>query len=106
MEGVYVESKQLRNHQKDEMALMSHPTVCRLAAASAGKACQNATDLVREAVGYSGVFGDPLAIARVATRMRRPHQHSTTPARRAFGRDHAPLGSRAAQRAAIGTTPI
>jgi hypothetical protein len=33
------------------------PTDCRLAAASAGKVCQNATDLAREAVSYSGVLG-------------------------------------------------
>jgi hypothetical protein len=32
-------------------------TGCRLAAASAWNICQNATDLAREAVGYSGVFG-------------------------------------------------
>ena len=35
------------------------PTACRLAAASAGNACQNSTDLVREAVGYSGGLGCP-----------------------------------------------
>jgi hypothetical protein len=32
-------------------------TDCRLAAASAAADLQNATDLVREAVGYSGVLG-------------------------------------------------
>jgi hypothetical protein len=36
---------------------LGRPTDCRLAAASAGNTCQNGTDLVREAVGYSGVFG-------------------------------------------------
>jgi hypothetical protein len=35
----------------------SRPTSCRLAAASAGNTCQNATDLAREAVGYSGGLG-------------------------------------------------
>src|SRR5689334_18173726 len=42
--------------------IRSGRTGCRLAAASAEKDRQNTTDLVREAVGYSGVFGDPLAI--------------------------------------------
>lgn len=36
---------------------MQRPTGCRLAAASAAKTCQNANDLVREAVGYSGGLG-------------------------------------------------
>src|SRR5687768_8630226 len=33
-----------------------HPTDCRSAAASAAKTCQNANDLVREAVGCNGVL--------------------------------------------------
>ena len=37
-------------------------TACRLAAASAGT--QNAFDLVREAVGYSGVLGVLLTVHR------------------------------------------
>lgn len=35
----------------------SRPTSCCLAAASAATDLQKATDLVREAVSYSGVFG-------------------------------------------------
>jgi len=58
-------------------------------------------DLAREAVGCMGVFGAPVAVPRVANRMHQPHPHRTTPAQRAFGWDHAPLGSRSAQRAAI-----
>ena len=41
------------------------PAGCRLAAASAGTATQKPNDLVREAVGYSGVLGG--AAARVVT---------------------------------------
>ena len=37
----------------------------------------------------------------IADRMCRPHHPGTTPAQRAFGRNHAPLGSRPAQRASI-----
>ncbi len=46
-----------RVRERDGVPSKCRPTGCRLAAASAGNACQNATDLVREAVGYSGVFG-------------------------------------------------
>ena len=67
----------------------------------ATRSLQKANDLAREAVGCIGVFGAPVAVARVATRMRRPHRHGTTPAQRAFGRNHAHLGSRPAQRALI-----
>src|ERR671931_271850 len=43
--------------QNEEGVLGCRRTDCRLAAASAGNTCKNANDLVREAVGYSGVFG-------------------------------------------------
>jgi hypothetical protein len=36
------------------------PTGCPLAAASAGNACQNTTDLAREADGCTGVLGERL----------------------------------------------
>ena len=36
--------------------MTSGPTGCRLAAASAGNACQNAHDLAREAVGWMRVL--------------------------------------------------
>jgi hypothetical protein len=55
---------------------------------------QKTTDLVREAVGWNDVFGDPVAIARIATRMSRPHLHRTTPAQRAFWWNQAHWGSR------------
>ncbi len=45
---------------------------------------QKPNDLARAAVGCNGVFGAPVAVMRVASRMRRPHPHGTTPARRAF----------------------
>src|SRR5215216_6354990 len=45
----------------------------------AGSSLQKANDLAREAVCCNAVFGDPVAIARVATRMRRPHRPGTTP---------------------------
>jgi len=44
------------------------------------KRLQKPNDLVREAVSCNGVFGDPIAVARVATRMRRPHLHRIMPA--------------------------
>ena len=34
------------------------------------------------------MFGAPASCVRVVRGMRRPHRHGTTPARRAFGRDH------------------
>ena len=60
---------------------------------------QNSHDLAREAVGWNDLFGAPATVVRVASRMRRPHPHGTTPARRAFGRNHAPLVPHLAQRA-------
>jgi hypothetical protein len=45
-------------------------------------------DLAREAVGCMGVFGAPVCHVRVASRMRRPHLHTLTPAQRAFGQHH------------------
>lgn len=39
------------------MTMYQQHNGCRLAAASAGDGCHNATDLVRAAVGYSGVLG-------------------------------------------------
>jgi len=53
------------------------------------KHCQKTNDLARAAVGWNDVFGDPVAIARAADRMCRPHRHRTTPAQRAFGHHHA-----------------
>src|SRR5262245_37677376 len=41
-----------------------------------------------------GVFGDPVAVAGIASSMGRPHRHGTTPAQRVFGRNHAHLESR------------
>jgi len=41
---------------------------------------QNAHDRVRAAVGWNAMFGDPVAVARVAGRMGRPHPYGTTPA--------------------------
>src|SRR3954471_5966421 len=61
------------------MLTESGPTDCRSAAASAAKTCQNANDLVREAVGCNGGLGAPVTIARVARRMCRPHPHTITP---------------------------
>ena len=49
------------------------------------------------------LFGAPVAHPRVAVRIRRPHYSGTTLAQRAFGRNHAPLGSRCPKRA-FGTT--
>jgi len=60
----------------------------------------------RSGVSYSGVFGDPVAIARAATRMCRPHRHGTTPAQRALICTTLGIRSRQAQRASIGTTRI
>jgi len=57
---------------------------------------QKANDRARAAVGWNDGFGAPVARRRVASRMRHPHPHGSTPARRAFGRDHAPLESRPA----------
>jgi len=51
------------------------------------------------------MFGAPASILRVASRMRRPHRHRITPARRAFGWDHAQRESHPAQQALNGTTP-
>ena len=51
-------------------------TGCRLAAASARKVCQNATDLAREAVGYSGVLGGSLAAHGRGITLGMSHTHS------------------------------
>jgi hypothetical protein len=47
---------ELYQYQTGTALFVSRRTGCRLAAASAGDAFQNATDLVREAVSYSGVL--------------------------------------------------
>ena len=41
------------------------------------------------------------AVVLAVTRMCRPHRHGTTPAQRAFARNHAHLEARSAQRASI-----
>ena len=65
------------------------------------KRSQKTNDLAREAVGWNDMFGAPAAASRDATRMRRPHHPGTTPAGRAFGRNHAHLEPHPAQRASI-----
>ena len=55
----------------------------------AGGSLQKANDLAREAVSCNAVFGDPVAVARVASRMRRLHPHGTTRSITGRNRNHA-----------------
>jgi hypothetical protein len=48
-----------------QMAVMSRPTGCRLAAASAGKASQNGNDLAREAVGWNPLLGGTCGVSLI-----------------------------------------
>jgi hypothetical protein len=54
-----------------------------------GQCHPKSTDLARAAVGWNDLFGDPVAIARAAKRMSRPHQHPITASRTGRERNHA-----------------
>src|SRR4051812_36865207 len=66
--------------------------------------CQNSSDLVREAVGCMGVFGAPVAIVWVATRMVRPHSHTPAHSTGGVGPDPETSGKTPAHGARIEPT--
>ena len=65
---------------------------------------QKPSDLVRAAVGWNAMFGAPVAVVRVAGRMRRPQHPRITPAQRALIRTTHSIRPHLAERALNGIT--
>jgi hypothetical protein len=96
-----VKSEQSAKKRQDDHILWLPNGLAFSCRERAGQYLQNAYDLAREAVNCNAVFGAPVEFVRVPMASANHTRIVPRPSQPAFGRNHAHLDSRSAQRAAI-----